>query len=183
MDSIRAKLGAWSKDKALMRIFLAAGAVLIILVILCCISIHMRSNIQQRYSNAIYQTQEEAYQHLIALTESFSALNDSEAPDSQSAISEFKAQYTAVNALNSVLIASYGENNAVLNAELSSALSTAFGEYMDALNQGRPTGLAKADIQVCIESFEQMIEARYAHLEEEPVIVIDGSSGEIRKNK
>ena len=182
MESIRAKLGAWSKDRALMRTFAVLATVLLILIILSCISIHMRSNIQNRYSNALYQIQEETYRHLIALTESFTQLQAAAPEEQMSIFPEFKAQYTAVDALNSALVSGYGERHAVLEEALATSMRNAYDEYVSAISQNRATGLARADIAECMKIFEAKIEKRYAYLEEEPVPVIDGSSGEIREN-
>ena len=76
MDAIKAKLAVWSKDKGLVKLASAIAALLLILLVLCCISIFMRANIQQEYSTTIDQLQEQAYQNLEAMTELFSRIDD-----------------------------------------------------------------------------------------------------------
>lgn len=181
MESIRTKLGIWSKDRALVRTLAILIAALLLLGVLFCISIHMRTNIQKRYSNALNQMQEETYRHLSALSESFKQLQEAEAQDQLTYFPEFKAQYSAVMALNTALSSGFGERHAVLKGELTGNLTNAFEQYVSAMEQNRATGLARADIAACVEVLDKMIEERYAHLEEEPVPVIDGSSGEFRK--
>ena len=53
MDAIKAKLAVWSKDKGLVKLASAIAALLLILLVLCCISIFMRANILQEYSTTI----------------------------------------------------------------------------------------------------------------------------------
>ena len=181
MDQIKAKLAEWAKDKTLVRVAAGAGSAFLLLIVCICITVYMRSNIQHRYTNAASQMQEQAYQELIGMTELFARVDDPEVDVQYKLIPELKAKYMSVTALNTALTEGFGAKSAVLSEEQTAAFDTAFSEYSDAYRQGLATGLAKADMSVCIQQVQAMIDDRYAPKVEptEPVVIIDGSSGEI----
>lgn len=181
MESIKAKLAAWAKDRALVRAAAAAGAAVLLLIVCLCISIHMRSNIQEKYSNTVRQLQEQTYQHLIRMTELFERMDDPNVDVRYKLIPQLKAQYTAVAALNAVLADSCGREYAVLSGEQTDAFDAAFEEYASAYSQGIATGLARADMADCIQDAQKLIDLHYATPEEEEdeVVIINGSSGKV----
>lgn len=180
MDAIKAKLAVWSKDKGLVKLASAIAALLLILLVLCCISIFMRANIQQEYSTTIDQLQKQAYQNLEAMTELFSRIDDPNVDVRYKLIPELKAQYTAASAINSVLL-TCAEEHALLSQEQIDAFDAAFELYSKSYKQGSATGLAKADMAACMDDVFAMVAQRNAPEEEEEddVVIINASSGKI----
>ena len=178
MEPIKTKLAAWAQDKPLVRIAAAVAAALVLLIALLCISNHMRSNIQSRYSQAQAQIQEQTFQLMISMTSLFSRIDDPTVDVQHKLIPGLRAEYSAVEALNTALTEGFGSRSAVLSAELTSAFSAAFEEYSSAYREGRATGLAQDDMAACINEIQLMIDERYApeEEEEEPVLVIGATA-------
>ena len=183
MKTIKAKLAVWTKDKALAKAMLGALALLLILIVCLCISIHMRANIQKKYSAVVHQMEEQAYQNMIQMTQLFARVDDPKVDVRNKLIPELKAQYIAAAGINSVLVENRGEKNAVMPEKLTQAFESAFNQYATAYRTGSATGLAQADMAACIEEVQQMIQLRYPPEVDDKtkdVVVIDASSGEIQ---
>ena len=167
----------WTKLRRIPIRYALLGAVAVLAVALC-ISIYMRSNIQKRYSNARAQIQEQTYQGMIAMTELFSRIDDPSVDVQHKLIPGLRAEYAAVDALNTALIDGFGASSAVLSDEQTSALEAAFLEYANAYREGRATGLAQDDMTACIAEIQRMIDERYAPEEEDedPVLVIGATA-------
>lgn len=185
MEPIKAKLAVWTKNKAHVRAAIIVLSAMLVLVVCLCISIHMRANIQKKYSTTVTQMQEQTYQNLIGMTELFARIDDPTVDVRYKLIPELKAQYTAAAAVNSVLTNACGEKKAVLSAEQVAAFDAAFNAYATAYRTNAATGLAQADMAACIEEIQAMIDARYnpAVDEKDKVVVIDASSGQIQEEK
>lgn len=183
MESIKAKLAVWTKNKAHIKAAAIVFGVALVLIICLCISILMRANIQKKYSATVAQMQEQTYQNLIGMTELFARVDDPTVDVRYKLIPELKAQYTAAAAINSVLNSACGEKAAVLNTEQLSAFDAAFESYAIAYRTNAATGLAQADMAACIEDIQAMITARYTPVvdEKDKVVVIDASSGQIQE--
>ena len=183
MNKVKERLAGWSKDRALVRTAAGVGSALLLLIVCLCISIYMRSNIQHRYTSAASRMQEQTYQGLIQMSELFARVDDPSVDVQHKLIPELKAEYAGVSALNTALAENFGAKQAVLTQEQTDAFDAAFDEYSAAYRQGLATGLAQADMSTCIQQVEAMIDEHYAPDVDptEPVIVIDGSSGEIKK--
>lgn len=181
MGSLKEKVAVWSKDKALVRVAVGVASALFLLLVCVCITFIMRSNIHRRYTTAASQMQEQAYQELIAMTELFARIDDPAVDVQNKLIPELKTRYQSAAALNTALTEGFGPESAVLSDEQTAAFNNAFNEYSDAYRQGLATGLAKADMTACIQQVQAMIDERYAPKVDptEPVVIIDGSSGEI----
>ncbi len=178
MEQIKQKWAELSKKPNFKRNALIAVCALVTLLLALCISIIIRSNIQSKYANAIYQTQEETYQNLIEMTQLFARIDDPDVDVRNKLIPALKAKYTAARSLNDALISGYGQKNVVMSPELVEAFDAAFDAYALAYRQGMPTGLARADMRECIEDIQQMIDARYVPVvkEEDKVVIIDDST-------
>lgn len=178
LEQIKQKWAELSKKPNFKRNALIAVCALVTLLLALCISIIIRSNIQSKYANAIYQTQEETYQNLIEMTQLFARIDDPDVDVRNKLIPALKAKYTAARSLNDALISGYGQKNAVMSPELVEAFDAAFDAYALAYRQGMPTGLARADMRECIEDIQQMIDARYVPVvkEEDKVVIIDDST-------
>ena len=181
VDGIKQKWAEIVQKPHFKRNIIIAGCALVAVLLVLCISIFIRSNIQKKYTNAMLQTQEETYQNLIGMTELFARIDDPEVDVQNKLIPALKAKYTAARSLNDTLISAYGEKNAVLSTELADAFDAAFESYATAYRQGTPTGLARADMTDCIEEIQAMIDARYTPevSEEDKVVIIDDSTEQI----
>lgn len=185
MEAIKAKLGVWAKDKALVRLAAACLAVLLILLICLCISIHMRTNIQKKYSSAVDAMQQQAYRNLSTMTQLFARVDDPNVDVRYKLIPELKAQYASASALCTVLNAYAPDSKSVLSQEELDAFDAAFDLYAEAYRSGSATGLAQADMGACIARSQELVEAFYApeEDEEDEVVVINASSGKIENPK
>lgn len=183
MESIKAKIAVWAKNKAHTKAAAIVFGIVLVLVISLCITIHIHSNIQKKYSATVEQMQEQTYQNLISMTELFARIDDPTVDVRYKLIPELKAQYTAASAINSVLINACGEKKAVLSAEQVAAFDAAFESFATAYRTNAATGLAQADMAACIEEIQAMISARYTPVidEKDKIVVIDASSGEVHK--
>ena len=178
LDSMKLKLAEWWKKLRgipMRKVLLGAVA---LLAVALCISIYMRANIQKRHSNARSQIQEQTYQGMIAMTELFSRIDDPSVDVQYKLIPGLRAEYAAVDALNTALIDGFGASSAVLSGEQTAAFEAAFAEYASAYREGRATGLARDDMAACIADVQLMIDERYApEVEEtEPVLVIGATA-------
>lgn len=181
METIKAKLGLWAKDRALMKAAAIALSAILILLVSLCISIHMRANIQSKYSSTIAHMQQQVYQNLNSMTQLFSRVEDPNVDVRNKLIPELKAQYTSAAAISTVLNANASKKDAVLSQEQIEAFDAAFELYAQAYRGGGPTGLAQADMAACIEDVQEMVNAYFAPEEDEDddVVIINASSGKI----
>ena len=178
LNSMKVKMAEWWKKLRRIPIkHLLLGAV-IALAIALCISIYMRANIQKRYSSARAKMQEQTYQGMIAMTQLFARIDDPSVDVQHKLIPGLKAEYAAVDALNTALTSGFGASSAVLSSDQTAAFEAAFAEYASAYREGRATGLARDDMAACIADVQRMIDERYApEVEEtEPVLVIGATA-------
>lgn len=184
MDFMKAKLAILTQDKRFLKraaiVFVAA----LLLIVCLCISISMRSNIQKKYSATIHRMQDAIYQNLDTMIDLFARVEDPTVDVPHKLLPEMRARYYTVAALNSILIQS-GKGYAVLSDEQLEAFDAAFEQYAAANRQGSPTGLAKADMQACIDGVQPMVDAYNAPAEspEDDVVIINASSGEIQNSQ
>ena len=178
MNSMKLKLAEWWKKLRRIPIRYALLGAVAALAVALCISIYMRANIQKRYSNARSQIQEQTYQGMIAMTELFSRIDDPSVDVRYKLIPSLKAEYAAVDALNTALTDGFGASSAVLSDDQTAAFEAAFAEYASAYREGRATGLAQDDMTACIADVQRMIDERYAPKEDEaePVLVIGATA-------
>lgn len=169
MDALKGKIAAWLKNKRIEHTAIVICAALICLILIACISIHMHTSMQRKYSSAALEAQEQAYQSLIEMTQLFSRVDDPNVDVQNKLIPSLKAEYTAVQTLNDTLINGFGKKYAVLSEEQIAAFDAAFAEYADAYRQGTATGLAQDDMAECIAGVQEMIDERYKPSEEEMI--------------
>jgi len=183
LESIKAKFAVWAQDKALVKAAAALLGALLIALVFLCISINMRANIQEKYSAARHELQEQGYQELISMTELFARIDDPTVDVRYKLIPSMKADYDTVIALNDALVVSYGQKHAILTPEQISAFDAAFERFNEAYRTDSATGLAEADMSACIEEVQSMIDKRYAPEDdpEDDVVIIDASSGQIQE--
>lgn len=181
MEAIKAKLGLWAKDRALIKLIAIALSLILILLASLCISIHMRSNIQRKYSSTIMHMQQLAYQNLNNMTQLFSRVEDPNVDVRYKLIPELKAQYTSAASISAVLNENAAKKYAVLNQEQIAAFDAAFEAYAKAYRSGSPTGLAQADMALCMADVQEMVNIYFAPDEDEDddVVIINAASGKI----
>lgn len=169
METVKAKLVEWSKNRQIVRAAAVAGGVLLALVLVTCISIHMRAHIQRKYASAADYMQEQAYQQMIEMTRLFARVDEPNVDVQHKLIPSLRARYAAVTALNDALTNGFGKRYAVLNEEQLQAFEAAFEEYTSAYREGMATGLARDDMAECIAGVQLMIEERYKPDEEDVI--------------
>ena len=169
MDAIKEKLGIFAEKKWRDRAIIAGAVLLIALIVWLCISIHMRANIQRKYSSAAACLEEQLYENLCGMTQTFDLVDNPNIDVQNKLIPELKAQYSIVRALNTALKNGFGSQKAVLSDELVSAFDAAFEEYSSAYLQGSATGLAQADMSACIDDIQLLINDYYDIREAEKI--------------
>ena len=175
---MKAKIAEWSKDKALKRLLTGGLALVLILVIGLCISIGMRAHIQKEYAYSVAQMEVQAYENMTAMTELFARVDDPNVDVRYKLLPMFKGHFSAVAAINSAL-AACDEDLALLSEEQIAAFEAALEDYDEAYRTGSATGLAKADLAVCMEDVQAMVTLYNTppEDEEDKVLIIDASSG------
>lgn len=178
MGTMKAKMAEWAKDKALKRLLCGALALVLILMIALCISIGMRAHIQKKYSVSIGQMQVHAYQNMTAMTDLFARIDDPNVDVRYKLLPMFKGHFSAVTAINSAL-AACDEDLSLLSAEQIAAFESALEDYDEAYRTGCATGLAKANLGVCMEDVQTMVTLYNTPPvdEKDKVLIIDAASG------
>lgn len=169
LAALKEKIVVWLKNKRIEHTVIIIIAALLCLILVACISIHMQSSMQRKYSSAAAEAQEQAYQSLIEMTTLFARVDDPAVDVQNKLIPSLKAEYTAVQSLNETLINGFGKKYAVLSEEQIAAFDAAFEEYAAAYRDGTATGLARDDMAQCIAGVQAMIDERYKPSEEEMI--------------
>jgi len=169
MGKIKEKAAALLKNKRIEHTAVVIGAALLCLILIACISIHMHSSMQRKYSSAAGEAQEQAFQSLIEMTQLFSRVDEPNVDVQNKLIPSLRAEYTAVQSLNETLVNGFGRKYAVLSEEQLAAFDAAFEEYAAAYRDGTATGLARDDMAECIAGVQAMIDERYKPSEEEVI--------------
>ena len=175
---MKAKIAEWAKDKALKRMMIAGLALVLILAIGLCISIGIRAHIQKEYTNSVAQMEVEAYENMTAMTELFARIDDPNVDVRYKLLPMFKGHFQAVAAINDAL-AACDADLALLSGEQIAAFEAALEDYDEAYRTGSPTGLARADLAVCMEDVQAMVTLYNTPPEDEKdkVLIIDAASG------
>lgn len=148
-------------NKRRARLISIAAALVFLLIVCTCISIHMRANIQSDYASAASHIQEQIFAGMREMTDTFSRIEDPNVDVQHKLIPSLKAQYSAVKALNDSLISGFDKKDVILNEDLIAAFDAAFESYAAAYREGKPTGLAQDDMRKCINRIAVMVEKHY----------------------
>ena len=180
MNSFREKLSDWCRNPQRKKFLIIACGVVALLLAVLCITIIMHSNIQNKYSNAAAQMEEQVYQNLSAMTQLFSHVNDENVDVQNKLIPALKEQYASAASLNAALVSGYGSRYAVLSEEQTQAFEAVFAEYAAAYKEGSATGLAQADMEACIAQIQEMVSDRYEPKvnPEDEIIIIGANTDE-----
>ena len=179
MESMKSGIRGFSRLSARKKaIVIAALALIAVLFVALCISIGMRANIHKKYSHTIQQLEVHAYENMTVMAELFARIDDPNVDVKGKLLPQLYSRYTTVNAINAALTACDADR-ALLSAEQLTAFDAAFAQYAEAYRQGSATGLAKADMAVCMEDVQAMVTLYNTppESEEDKVLIIDASSG------
>ena len=162
MEKIKAKLPELAalnqREKALLCVI--AGLV-VALIVVTCISINIRLNMQQEYTEVRDKLGESLYSHLYMLTQTFDMTAVPNADVRNSIIPQMKNYFIAATTLNEQLANSFGPRYQVLTDSDISTIRTTFNAYDAAFRSDAPTDLAQADMQACIQRVRELLNSRY----------------------
>lgn len=141
---------------------ITVAVVLMVMVILLCITISLRSNIQSEYTNARNEIGEETYTELYMLCQTFDQVTVPGQDVQNVVIPTMAEYYLAAQTLNTALRNAFGERYAVLSAENISALDSAFEAYDTAFRAGKSTSDAQTAMSGCMDMIRSILDARYS---------------------
>lgn len=163
MEKIRAHVPALSelnrREKALLSI---CAALLAAILVITCISINIRSNMQREYSDVRNQIGSALYSNLYMLTQTFDMTSVPNADIKNAVIPQMKNYFIAATTLNEQLNNIYGSRYQVLTDADVSTLRATFSAYDAAFRSDAPTDLVQADMQLCMERIKELLGARYS---------------------
>ena len=163
MEKLRAHMPAMSelnrREKALLSV---CAALMVIILVITCISINIRSNMQREYSAARNQVGSSLYSNLYMLTQTFDMTSVPNADIKNAVIPQMKNYFIASATLNDLLVSIYGQRYQVLSEGDVSTLRSAFSAYDAAFRSDAPTDLVQADMQLCMERVKELLNTRYS---------------------
>ena len=163
MEKIRAHVPALAeltrREKALLSI---CAAMLAAILVITCISINIRTNMQREYSDVRNQIGASLYSDLYMLTQTFDMTSVPNADIKNAVIPQMKNYFIAATALNEQLNNIYGPRYQVLADADVSTLRAAFSAYDAAFRSDAPTDLVQADMQLCMERIKELLNTRYS---------------------
>lgn len=147
------------REKALLSI---CAAMLAAILIITCISINIRTNMQREYADVRNQIGASLYSDLYMLTQTFDMTSVPNADIKNAVIPQMKNYFIAATALNEQLNNIYGQRYQVLTDSDVSTLRAAFNAYDAAFRSDAPTDLVQADMQICIDRIKELLYTRYS---------------------
>lgn len=163
MEKIRAHMPAMSelnrREKTLLSV---CAALLAIILVVTCISINIRSNMQREYSEVRNRLGSSLYSNLYMLTQTFDMTSVPNADIKNAVIPQMKNYFIASTTLNDQLSTIYGQRYQVLTDSDVSTLRAAFNAYDAAFRSDAPTDLVQADMQLCMERVKELLNSRYS---------------------
>lgn len=136
-------------------------AAVIVLLIMLCISVVMRTNIQNDYAQARSEVGEELYMQLYMLCQTFDQVTVP-GQDVENVVLPTMEDYAlAAQTLNDVMVNAFGQRYSVLTQENQSALKKAFEAYDAAFRGGKSTADAQAAMQSCINTIRTLLQTRF----------------------
>lgn len=136
-------------------------AAVIALLVMLCISVVMRANIQSEYTQARNEVSEELYTQLYMLCQTFDQVTVPGQDLENVVIPTMKDYYLAAQTLNGVMGNAFGSQYSVLTQENASALDSAFDAYEAAFRGGRTTEEAQNAMQECMNTIRTLLESRF----------------------
>lgn len=163
MENIKAGIRAFSAMSVRRKaVIFAVAALVAALVIVLCISIGMRSNMQRQYAKARNQTGQALYDNLFILMQSFDSTAVPNIDVQNNILPQMRNYYIASITLNNLLIQNYGAKYAVLTETDISNLTSAFTAYETAFRNNASTDLARSNMQQCMDRVKELLNSRYS---------------------
>lgn len=163
MEQLKSRIPDISKmnhrEKALLCII---AGMMVALIVLTCISINTRVNMQREYSAVRDRIGESLYSNLYMLTQTFDMTSVPNADIRNSVIPQMKNYFIASTTLNEALANCYGRHYQVLTDSDISSLRTTFNAYDAAFRSDAPTDLAQADMQSCMDRVRELLNTRFS---------------------
>lgn len=136
-------------------------AAVIVLLVMLCISVIMRTNIQSDYTQARNEISEELYTQLYMLCQTFDQVTVPGQDLENVVIPMMEDYYLAAQTLSDVMGNAFGRKYIVLSQENSSALNNAFDAYEAAFRGGKTTEEAQQAMQECMNMIRTLLESRF----------------------
>ena len=163
MEKIRAKLpelpALSHREQALLCVI---GGLVVALVVVTCISINIRVNMQIEYTDVRDGLGASLYSNLYMLTQTFDMTSVPNADIKNSIIPQMKNYFIAATTLNEQITNSFGKRYQVLTDSDVSSLRTTFNAYDAAFRADAPTDLAQADMAACMQRVRELLNSRYS---------------------
>lgn len=162
MEKIRAHMPAMlelnRREKALLSI---CAALLVAILVITCLAINIRTNMQREYSNVRNQLGQALYSDLYMLTQTFDMTSVPNADIKNAVIPQMKNYFIASTAINEQLRTIYGARYQVLSDADVNTLRAAFNAYDAAFRSDAPTDLVQADMQLCMNRVKELLSGRF----------------------
>ena len=163
MEKIKARLPEFSEltrlEKGLMCVI---AALVVAVIVITCISINIRVNMQREYDAVQTRMSEALYSNLNMLTQTFDMTSVPNADVKNSVLPQMKNYFIAAVSLNELMVNAYGPRYQLLTESDISALRIAFNSYDAAFRSDAPTDLAQADMQSCMDRVRSLLSSRFS---------------------
>ena len=146
------------REKALVSL---CAALLAVILIITCISINMRANMQRDYSSVRNQIGSSLYSDLYMLTQTFDMTSVPNADVKNAVLPQMKNYFIAATTLNELLTSLYGPRYQLLSEADVGTLRTTFSAYDAAFRSEAPTDLVQADMQLCMDRVKELLNDRF----------------------
>lgn len=140
---------------------LVGCAAVIVLLVISCISVVMRTNIQRDYTQARNEISEELYTQLYMLCQTFDQVTVPGQDLENVVIPMMSDYYLASQTLSDVMGNAFGRKYTVLSQENIAALDHAFDAYEAAFRGGKTTEEAQQAMQECMNMIRTLLESRF----------------------
>ncbi|MBR1822564.1 MAG: hypothetical protein IJ769_13215 [Clostridia bacterium] len=163
MENVKAGMRGFSALSARKKaVVCAAFALLIALIVALCISINMRSNIQDEYAAARNTAGEALYSNLYILMQTFDMTGVPNTDVENAILPQMRDYFIASVTLNNLITQTYGPRYTVLTEADVSEMTSAFTAYEAAYRNNTSTDLAQSNMRACMERVKELLNTRYS---------------------
>lgn len=162
MLKAKAKMPAIGRIEGKKALAIAAAIAIVILIALLCISINMRSHIQDEYTTVKNQIGESLYSNMYMMMQTFDMASVPNADVQNVVIPQMKNYFIASTTLNDLLTNTFGQKYTVMSSEQISVIEKAFSAYEKAFESNSSTDLAYSDMQSCMEMVRDLLTSRFS---------------------
>lgn len=162
MLKAKAKMPAIGRIDGKKALTIAAVIAIVILIALLCISINMRSHIQNEYTTVKNQIGESLYSNMYMMMQTFDMASVPNADVQNVVIPQMKNYFIASTTLNDLLANTFGQKYTVMSSEQISVIEKAFSAYEKAFESSSSTDLAYTDMQSCMEMVRELLTSRFS---------------------